>query len=342
MIVAVTSITLARSSISVPICPGRTSSGARTRRGPRHRPPPVGRARSPPTASPAPGRPVSPGSDGRVPPATTPGRAAAEEECHGDGSGDRAAVDAERPSAVHRSSRIGTGSATAPFGIATTTVSPSEGSSSDRAERGRRTRRPSPSARLRRLRGPWKQVTRWIVAGRRHRRHGARSIGTVPLVADRVPEQLVVIGEPVERALDPIPDRVGVPAGDRPVRIPDADRRDPIFLARLRHPWEPSGSRRTRPDPVHTVVVVVVRQPCRDRPDDAVPPFVHEVVVDRLRDLEAPLDQDPYLHGVAVDPLDRRLRDARVPPARARRSATAANADDRSRLITPRRRTRSP
>ncbi len=37
----------------------------------------------------------------------------------------------------------------------------------------------------------------------------------LPLVADRVPEQLVVVGEPVHRALDPVDDLVGVAAGDR-------------------------------------------------------------------------------------------------------------------------------
>ena len=56
-----------------------------------------------------------------------PAEQTAEEERHGDGSGDLPPFTLNARSAVHRSSRIGTGSGTAPFGIATTTVNPSKG-----------------------------------------------------------------------------------------------------------------------------------------------------------------------------------------------------------------------
>ncbi len=69
-------------------------------------------------------------------------------------------------SADHRSSRIGSGSGTAPFGIATTTVIPSKAESS----RPGRNDASEPSLDARAHGSvepsyPWKHVTRWIVAG---------------------------------------------------------------------------------------------------------------------------------------------------------------------------------
>ena len=70
---------------------------------------------------------------------------------------------------------------------------------------------------------PWKHAT---CGDRRPAPHPdaapARS-ALLPLGADRVPVQLVVVGEPVHRALDAVHDRVGVPPGDRLVRVADPD-----------------------------------------------------------------------------------------------------------------------
>ena len=122
-------------------------------------------------------------------------------------------------SADHRSSRIGSGSGTAPFGIATTTVSPSNAESSrpGRNEASDPVARRS-SARLGRTLVPL-ETRHALDRGRRRHGHPGALDRRLPLITDRVPEQLVVIGEPVQRTLDPIGQRVGVPARDLHVRI---------------------------------------------------------------------------------------------------------------------------
>ena len=127
----------------------------------------------------------------------------------------------------------------------------------------------------------------------------------VPLVADRVPVELDVVGEPVQCALDPVPDLVGVPAGDRPVRVADLDRGDAPARMLDRVVGGGVARRCHRQDRQWVVAVVRVVVPERVGMSRKIPwrSFDAEVVVDRLGDRERPVVLDHDRDVVAVDPF---------------------------------------
>src|SRR4249919_1917268 len=126
------------------------------------------------------------------------------------------------------------------------------------------------------------------------------------MVADRVPEQLVVVGEPVHRSLDPIDDLVGMAAGDRGVGVPDPDREVAVFVLGLHVGGGASGrSHGHEVDRVDAVELVVVAEPVRDEPEDPVPRGVAELLHDGLGDQQVSRVLDHDVHVEARGRLER-------------------------------------
>ena len=143
------------------------------------------------------------------------------------------ALTANASSSVRRSSRIGFGSGwIAPLGRPTTIVMPAPGAELGLRERRRCDRTRRLGARQRAAVGSGEARDLGDV-GRRLRPCTRRGLDRHrPLVADHVPVQLVVIGEREQRARDRVVDRVRVLAGDRAVRIADADPAGTILRRR--------------------------------------------------------------------------------------------------------------
>ena len=154
--------------------------------------------------------------------------------------------------------------------------------------------------------------------------------GHVPLGADRVPEQLVVVVEVVQRALHRVGDDVGVLPGDGDVRVADADASDVALGRDLRVGRRARASRSPRrAERVHAVVLVVEREAGRDVAEDAVPLVRPEVVRDDLGDLEVAVVLDRDRRAVVGDALGR---------LRAPRGATGQRAGTRTTAIRASRR----
>ena len=124
------------------------------------------------------------------------------------------------------------------------------------------------------------------------RGRGDRGLGLLdrhrPFAADRVPEQLVVVVEPVQGTPHRVADRVGVLAGDEDVRVADADAGDVAFLRDLHVGGRALGRGGDRDvlDRVDALVLVVVREAGRDLTEDAPLLVRAEVVGDDLGDRE--------------------------------------------------------
>ena len=222
---AVTSRVFARSSSSVPICPGRRSSGGANSTGADASPSKSGTL----WASPV-GFPITwstwPPRHRRSrprPPDQIAEAADREREQPARGRAGRRRQ-AKARAGDQRSRSRGSGAGTAPFGRLTTTVIPWYGWRSRWAKRApHRTARSAPRTRERR--SLVARVARHLRDPRRRPHDGRRDVDRdVPLVADRVPVQLDMVPEPVQGGLDPVADRVRVPAGDRAVRVADPDR----------------------------------------------------------------------------------------------------------------------
>ena len=154
-------------------------------------------------------------------------------------------VRANALSSDQRSSRIGAVLATVPAGSATTTDIAWNAGSFNCSKTA------SPflviSLRLHETvepNGPWKHATRAMSAGPGDP-HVHPADVLLPLVADRVPEQLVVVGEPVHRAPHTVDDLVGMAAGDRRVGVADPDHEVAVLLLGLTSSGVPAGEART-------------------------------------------------------------------------------------------------
>ena len=148
--------------------------------------------------------------------------------------------------------------------------------------------------------------------------------GHTPSGADRVPEELVVILEPVEGAAHRVADRVGVLPGDEDVRVADADASD-VALGRDLHVGGRAfgrGGDRDVLDRVHTVVLAVVREARRDVAEDATPLVRPEVVGDDLGDREVAVLLDRERDPVVEDSF------ARLRGRRADREQCARDEDE--------------
>ena len=103
--------------------------------------------------------------------------------------------------------------------------------------------------------------------GRRADGRGRLLDGHLPVLADRVPVELVVVAEAVHGGLDRVHDRVGVQPGDRLVGIADLDPCDAAGLLRDLVVRRRAAGRlhRLHVQRIDAVVPVVVRLACRAR-----------------------------------------------------------------------------
>ena len=336
-IVAVTSTTFARSSISVPIWPGRTSSGGANSTGASASPSPKGTASSSPVGDPMtwsigePRNRRSRPSRDHIRKSAPPRRART--------ASDAAIVPGftlKARSAAQRSSRIGWGSGTTPFGMRDDHRHPLEGQ--ERSSRRESTPR-DPSNSATRTGSvepwlPWKHVDALDPSPARAR--SRRPSRWVPPIRRPIAFQNSSSWsrERVQGPLDPV-GRSCTCAG----------RRSPHPRRRSGSPWRslPARSRRRRARRsrtvtssmrVHAIVHVVVGEPRRDRAEDPVPELIAEVVVDRLGDPQVAVVEDLDLHVVVVDRLGGAAAPRRAPPAGA--AALRRRSDERSmrRIIT--------
>ena len=149
--------------------------------------------------------------------------------------------------------------------------------------------------------------------------HGRRRglDGHLPVRADRVPVELVVVAEAVHRGLHRVHDRVGMRTGDGLVGIADLDPRDAAGLLRDLVVRRRSSGRlhRLHVERVDAVVAVVVRLTRRHVSEDPVVRGRSEVVRDDLGDPDRVVGADLDRHVVRMDHLAR-LRERRRPPQR--------------------------
>ena len=147
-------------------------------------------------------------------------------------------------------------------------------------------------------------------------------------MADHVPEQLVVIRERQRRARDRVVDRVRVLAGDRAVRIADADPAERTFIRQLDVVGRPGARRHSGDFDVVAAIVVVVERSLRDEVAlDAVMRAAAEVVDDLLLDGERAVGFDADVDGVVGDAFGAALRGRGVREREKRR----AEEDDEDR-----------
>ncbi len=151
------------------------------------------------------------------------------------------------------------------------------------------------------------------------RAHGRRRAldRDLPVLADRVPVELVVVAEAVHRRLHRVHDRVGMRAGDGLVGVPDLDPRDAAGLLRDLVVGRRSSGRlhRLHVQREDAVVPVVVRLTRRHVPEDPVVRGRSEVVRDDLGDPDRVVGADLDGHVVRMDHLAR-LRERRRSPQR--------------------------